>query len=321
VIDQIHTNWELLVIDDASDDNTVEVIKSFSETDKRIKLIERNRLPKGAQHCRNIGMLNALGEYVIFLDSDDLLAPFCLSQRLAAMKQADNLDFMVFPQLTFNNTPGDSSVLINIPTNETALDRFFTLGHCLDVPWITTAPIFKRASLVKHSLEWDLSTRGFQDFEFNVSALIAGLKFQYAANPPDNYYRVHTESRIGDAIFSPGTTVSSEKMLLRLYKRIDEGGLLTKELRLRITKSFFYILIEKLVWVNNRAGAFNTLRKMKEVALISNMLYFQIWLYIFSNASYFKPFNSLRNKVFYRFWRNSIYKRTPENYLKHTYPV
>ena len=319
VLAQTHDNWELLVIDDLSEDDTPDVIKSYSKVDKRIKLIERQSKPKGSQHCRNIGLENAQGEFIIFLDSDDLLAPFCITQRLNAMKQTAYLDFLVFPQLIFYKTPGDSTVLINIPTNEIALNRFFTLGYCLDVPWITTAPIFRKSSLVKHSLDWNTSTKGFQDVEFNVSALIAGLKFEYSTKPPDNYYRVHTESRIGGSIFSADTTVSSEKMLIRLYQRIHQDGLSTKDLRLRITKSCFYILIEKWILGNNRVCAFNTLKKMKEVSLISNILYLQIWLYIFSTAPYFKAFQNLRNKFFSRLWRNSIYKRTPENYLKHHY--
>lgn len=319
VIDQTHENWELLVVDDGSNDETVEVVESFSKTDKRIKLIERKQLPKGAQHCRNIGIKNAVGEYIIFLDSDDLLAPFCLRQRLLEMKHADKLDFLVFPQMVFNDKPGDSPLLINIATSEPALNRFFTLVHCLDVPWITTGPIFKRSSIINKTLEWNISTKGFQDVEFNVSAIVAGLSFEYAAKPADNYHRVHSESRIGDAIYSLGTTASSEKMLLRLFQRIEKGGLLTEELKLRISKSFFYVVVEKLVLANKRADAFNALKKMKQVRMISKILYFQIRFYIFFNAPYFKSFNNLRNKIIYRFWRNSIYKRTDENYLKHSH--
>src|SRR5690606_7161596 len=83
VLKQDYDNWELLLIDDGSTDSTLEIINNFSILDSRIKYFQRSQLPKGAQTCRNLGIQKATGTYIMFMDSDDLLATFCLGQRVA----------------------------------------------------------------------------------------------------------------------------------------------------------------------------------------------------------------------------------------------
>ena len=73
VIEQTYHNWELIIIDDCSDDNTDAVVVEFL-TDKRIKYI-KNRENTGAALSRNRALREAKGKWVAFLDSDDLWMP------------------------------------------------------------------------------------------------------------------------------------------------------------------------------------------------------------------------------------------------------
>mgnify|MGYP002367136581 CR=1 FL=1 len=73
VIKQTYTEWELIIIDDFSTDQSVDVISGFL-TDARITLIKNDR-NRGANHSRNSGIKTARGKYVLFLDADDILAP------------------------------------------------------------------------------------------------------------------------------------------------------------------------------------------------------------------------------------------------------
>lgn len=72
VINQTYTNWELLIVDDCSTDNTDEVVASFK--DDRIKYFH-NEKNSGAALTRNRAMREARGEWIAFLDSDDLWMP------------------------------------------------------------------------------------------------------------------------------------------------------------------------------------------------------------------------------------------------------
>lgn len=83
---QTFINWELLVVDDCSSDNSVDIITSFVAQDSRIKLI---KLPEnsGAAFARNTAIERAQGRYIAFLDSDDIWLPHKLETQLAFMIQ------------------------------------------------------------------------------------------------------------------------------------------------------------------------------------------------------------------------------------------
>lgn len=84
VINQTYQNWELLIVDDCSTDNSVEVIKKCIEKDERIKLFV-NEKNSGAAASRNLALREASGQWIAFLDSDDLWLPEKLEKQLAFM--------------------------------------------------------------------------------------------------------------------------------------------------------------------------------------------------------------------------------------------
>lgn len=82
VIDQTYTNWELLIVDDCSTDNTDDVVASFD--DERIRFFH-NEKNLGAALTRNKAMREARGEWIAFLDSDDLWMPEKLEHQIKFM--------------------------------------------------------------------------------------------------------------------------------------------------------------------------------------------------------------------------------------------
>jgi len=89
VINQTYTNWELIIVDDCSKDNTEEVVKQIK--DKRIKY-HKLKENSGAAVARTEAMKKAKGNYMAFLDSDDLWYPEKLEKQLKFMKD-NNYDF------------------------------------------------------------------------------------------------------------------------------------------------------------------------------------------------------------------------------------
>ena len=83
---QTYQNWELLVQDDCSTDNTREVVAAFAQNDSRIKY-ECNSVNSGAAITRNNALRGASGRWVAFLDSDDLWLPEKLERQLEFMVQ------------------------------------------------------------------------------------------------------------------------------------------------------------------------------------------------------------------------------------------
>ena len=70
VIDQTYENWELIIIDNGSEDNTINIINKLSKSNKKISLI-KNNCNRGPGFARNLGLKKARGAYISFLDSDD----------------------------------------------------------------------------------------------------------------------------------------------------------------------------------------------------------------------------------------------------------
>ena len=84
ILAQTYTNWELLIQDDCSTDNTRKIVEQFAHGDNRIKY-ECNDLKSGAAVTRNNALKRAHGRWIAFLDSDDLWLPEKLERQLAFM--------------------------------------------------------------------------------------------------------------------------------------------------------------------------------------------------------------------------------------------
>jgi glycosyltransferase involved in cell wall biosynthesis len=184
---QTFTDWEVIVVDDGSTDATLEIASRYETMEPRIRLLSRNREPKGGAACRNIGLAAARGDQVIFLDSDDLLGPDCLKQRVRVMSENDKMDFAVFQGLIFKKKPGDTEFVWNVINGETNLCRFLR-G---DAVWQTAGPIWKKSALQQLG-GFDEQLSVWQDVDLHVRALIAKLNYLVRFDlAPDYFYRRH----------------------------------------------------------------------------------------------------------------------------------
>src|SRR5262245_22715896 len=82
---QTYDNWELVVVDDASTDGTAEFVRDLEHDDARVKFVSLACTQTGAPAARNLGVSHARGPLIVFLDSDDLLAPSCMARRVEVM--------------------------------------------------------------------------------------------------------------------------------------------------------------------------------------------------------------------------------------------
>lgn len=223
IVAQTYKNWELLVIDDGSKDNTLEMMSSF--TDPRIKTIPRDRQPKGGQTCRNTGLERSVGEYIIFFDSDDLISPNCLQQRVDYLDKHPELDFAVFPAVTFSdeNRIDTSKSSYGINKGIDTLTAVLTTNYQYTV-WTN---IYRRDALLKAGIIWDEKVKVYQDFDFNLAVALASLKYDFAPNAePDYYYRIdYSKNSVCSNVLSEEKNESTcylfKKTLDLLSKRND----------------------------------------------------------------------------------------------------
>jgi len=92
VINQTYKNWEMLIVDDCSTDDSVTIIKKYIKQDNRIRLLNL-KTNAGPAMARNLGIENAKGKYLAFLDADDLWFPNFLKKSLINIKNSQGFVF------------------------------------------------------------------------------------------------------------------------------------------------------------------------------------------------------------------------------------
>lgn len=113
VKNQTYHNWEMIIVDDCSNDNTVSLIKNEIRKDHRIRLIQQKN-NVGAAVARNTAIKNAKGKYMAFLDSDDLWHPRKLEVQLSFMKHKD-IAFSFTEYEIINEDGSETGKIINVP--------------------------------------------------------------------------------------------------------------------------------------------------------------------------------------------------------------
>lgn len=181
VIKQTYPHWELLITDDCSTDNTVEIVKQYIQKDNRIKLfvLKDN---SGAAVARNNSIKEAQGRYIALLDSDDLWLPEKLEKQLAFM-QNNGYEFCYSSYIIYNDN-GEYMSIFFCREQETfqSIKKDNRIG-CLTV-------IYDTKKLGKMYMPL---LRKRQDFGANI-LLLQKCKRAYGIKEPLAIYRMRNNS-------------------------------------------------------------------------------------------------------------------------------
>lgn len=110
---QTYTDWEMIIVDDCSTDNTFEIVKTFMVNDARIRYI-RNERNSGAAITRNRALREAKGQWIAFLDSDDLWMPDKLKRQTGFMiSNGYNFSYTAYSEI--DSEGKDTNILITGP--------------------------------------------------------------------------------------------------------------------------------------------------------------------------------------------------------------
>lgn len=194
---QSQPDWECIVVDDGSQPAEARRIEALTADDHRFRIIHLQKVVGGSE-ARNTGLHATASPHVVFLDSDDLLHPSALEQRLEAFAERPGLDFLVSPTYVLDTDIHQSTNLYNGVSAMPDLRRFLRR----DVPWLSTGPTWRRESLLRIGA-WDRNLPSWQDWELHVRALSRGLRYERIAGGA-SYWRPPTDhGSVGASVNNP----------------------------------------------------------------------------------------------------------------------
>ena len=177
LLNQTYSNFELIIVDDCSTDNTVDIIKTFE--DERIKLIEKP-FNKGINDSLNMAFENASGDYYIFLASDDMAFPDFLESIVDVINKNPDKG-VIYPALKVIDLDDDypiaikkRSEYIKCEQNSSCnlLRRMFYKSNSLISPGMVV-----KYELLRNLMPLDISIVNFQDYQIHINLLLQAEPF------------------------------------------------------------------------------------------------------------------------------------------------
>ena len=189
------SNIEILLIDDGSKDRSAEVIRSYEERYPCIKgLFQENKGPSAA---RNLGLLQAAGEYICFFDSDDYVDPAAFAHRIQLLKEA-NADLWVSDYYKVADNKTLLQQTKQIPTDkgmwicDGCPEPFLQASDCF---WNVWRYVFRRSFLLENDLCFCEGFHCAEDLEFMVRVLKAAKRW-VLFHEPYYHYRIRYEDTL-----------------------------------------------------------------------------------------------------------------------------
>ena len=260
---QSYENWELILVDDGSDEKTIDVIKSLKASDSRIHFSKREKQPKGSLTCRNIGMQQSRGRYIIHFDADDLVESFCLEQRVRFMEQNPSLDYAVFKGASFCSDELSNIHVINHRWGRKRNSDDVVSFLCNDYPFSVWNCIYK--SSVFKEIIWDENVKIYTDFSYILPILLKKYKYSYSTESRDDYlYRVNQKNAMTSSFISKEKFVST----IYLFRKVQDE-ILSSE------KPSFYKKKFKRYYIVQIERIFNTMNNdyISEFAFFYKLFY------------------------------------------------
>lgn len=265
---QTAEDWEAIIIDDASTDDTLSIARSLEAADPRVRVLSRAE-NGGPAAARNMGFAGAQGEWIALLDADDVYLPDRLAVMVAEARRLD-ADLLADNQWLRDPSLGRivrSGLPRSAPVRRIDLATFYleslsASGFDLG----TLKPLFRTASLRRVSAQYQPFRYG-EDFAFVADLLAQGARFWLIPQP--YYIYTLTVSELDGQRAATSRTDSNYDLLLLGSNAVLErhGERLTPRERAAVKKRAFFIVEYKSALVFK-----DQLRKQEYAAMLSTLV-------------------------------------------------
>ncbi len=215
VLAQTYTNWECIVVDDGSNDNTIDVVTNYSNKDARFQYYQRptNRF-KGANTCRNYGFELSKGDYINWFDDDDIMLPTKLERQIVELNNSA-YSYCICQTMMFDvKTNRNMGLRATSITSNNIFEDYILFKSF----WLTGAPLWKRDFLIENQLTFDEDLHQAQDYDFHMRVLEVSKNYI----PIEDYlviFKYHGENMSNSATDSALKLFSNAKIKFNIFKK------------------------------------------------------------------------------------------------------
>lgn len=203
IINQSFDDYEIILVDDGSNDKSLEICKNYAFKDKRIKFIHQNN--SGVSIARNIGLKIASGKYIWFIDSDDNIMDYSLSDLNNIVKKK-GYDIIVF------NTDIDETY----KSDNNSLDSFFRKYYfTYKLEFSSWNKLYRREFLLQNHIIFDFREKIGEDLLFNIFCYSNMKRLKFVNKTYYNY-----KKRVNSAMSTQLKSRLNDQM--RLFRKIVE---------------------------------------------------------------------------------------------------
>lgn len=161
ILNQEYQDFEIVIVNDGSTDNTLEILENFAKQDSRINVISQEN--GGVSAARNTALKHIKGEFITYVDADDSVPPNHLKDLVELM--SDDVDLVVgsHNEVRFNKTP-HLEIVNEIPASEIP-ERFREFDRVVWWPW---GKLFRASVIKDNNLTYDVNITFGEDHIFNL---------------------------------------------------------------------------------------------------------------------------------------------------------
>ncbi len=217
LIHQDYKNFEIICVNDGSDDDSLQILNEYMEIDDRIKVITKQHTNAG--DSRNIGLQSAKGKYVIFLDADDLFERTMLKEAFEKAEK-ERAEIVVFSGDNFADDTGERTKNPGLLRTNMVPQKVFNLNEYRGrISFTSTAPwnkLFLKSFIEENKLEFQ-SIQSANDLFFVTAALLVAKRI-VVCDSCLIHYRVNNKNSLqGSSNKSPYDGTSA---LLKIYDEL-----------------------------------------------------------------------------------------------------
>lgn len=219
IVNQVYKNIEIIVVDDASEDNTKKIIKEYADKDDRIIPFYQAK-NKGVSAARNVGLKAATGDFVVFVDSDDELTPDAI-RRMVDMADKYNSDFIDSYHLLYLTKKNGKLVSFTEKKMPKEIKVFGSLNDnikVLDTYTYITGKLIKKELL--KNMEFNENLSRYEDLVFEHQ-LKTKIKNYVLINKPIYFYYQREDSLVNTLGKKHLCYLDAAKIIKNIYSEYD----------------------------------------------------------------------------------------------------